>query len=259
MQILKRTYNKSQLSILSKSLIIGGSFFILTGVLSVILCELFSIFCKNLENNFVLLGIAVAAIIIASIMSSIWKTFGWSSKNKVSTIVITIIYTCLLSITLGYFFAFIKLHFKNGYSLIYLSFLITGIIAFISGLISIGLNKRGAVSFGKFVLVLMIVMLAVSGVCLLLLWFSLFFMNLLLTIDYLVFILIIGSAFLSFCYLIIDILLIMRFQQNNALANNENLENNIIWYFGFRLFTDLISILLYVIYFLLRLKSPKKS
>jgi hypothetical protein len=59
--------------------------------------------------------------------------------------------------------------------------------------------------------------------------------------------------------LIIDILLIMRFQQNNALANNENLENNIVWYFGFRLFTDLISILLYVIYFLLRLKSPKKS
>jgi hypothetical protein len=53
-------------------------------------------------------------------------------------------------------------------------------------------------------------------------------MNLLLTIDYLVFILIIGSAFLSFCYLIIDILLIMRFQQNNALANNENLENNIV-------------------------------
>lgn len=258
MQILKRTYNKSQLSMLSKSMIIGGSFFILTGIISVIICELFSKFCKNLENNFALLGIAVAAIIIASIMSSIWKTFGWSSKNKVSTIVITIIYTCLLSITLGYFFAFIKLHFENGYSLIYLSFLITGVIAFISGLISIGLNKKGAVSFGKFVLVLMIVMLAVSGICLLL-WFSLFFMNLLLTIDYLVFILIIGSAFLSFCYLIIDILLIMRLQQNNALANNENLENNIVWYFSFRLFTDLISILLYVIYFLLRLKSPKKS
>jgi hypothetical protein len=71
MQILKRTYNKSQLSMLSKSMIIGGSFFILTGIISVIICELFNRFCKNLENNFALLVIAVAAIIIARIMSSI--------------------------------------------------------------------------------------------------------------------------------------------------------------------------------------------
>ena len=250
-QVFKKFYNKQQLSMLSKSMIIGGSFFVLTGILSMIICELLSYL--NLTNNPAVMNIAIATIVIASIMSMIWKSFGWINKNKCLTIAITSIYSVLLSITLGYFFAFIKQNFKNGYYLIYFSFIITGAIAFIAGLISIALNKKGAITFGKFVLTLTIIMLVVSGISLFLLWFSLFFTSLLSTIDYLVFMLIIVSAILSFCYLIIDILLIMRFQQVKSLVVDENLGNNLVWYFGFRLLTDLVNILLYVIYFLLRL------
>ena len=257
MQILKKTYNKSQLSMLSKSMIIGGGFFILTGILSIILCELITDFLPNLKTNYVFLNIVIGSIIVTYIMSLVWKSIGWNNKNKIWTITITIIYSALLSIALGYLFALIKQEFTNGYYLIYLSFVITGAIAFIAGLISINLNKKGAITFGKFLAMLIFIMMGVSLITLFLLWISLFYTNLLVTVNSLIFILIIGSAFLSFCYLIADILLIMKFQQLKSLTADENINNNLVWYFGFRLLTDLINIFLYVIYFLL--KHSRKS
>lgn len=247
-QFTKRTYTKSQATLLTKSMLIAGIAFLIIGAASFGFSQVFLNYTAG-ENAFTGLAIFLITLIAGMIVSMLWTANMMKNGSAVLTFFCYAVYIVTTSIAFGWLFA---LGFNNDIKWLPIMFGIVGGIMIIAAMIAKGMSVNGLLTMGKIMIATAIVM----GV-----FFLMFFILLFVLIfapmagivmgDMICTGIMMGMTVFAFLYIIGDIWFISKASE---FADTTGQEYPAIatWFFGFKLLTDLVNILFVVLFWVLR-------
>jgi len=250
----KKTFGKSQTSLFAKSMLIAGAGFILIFGISWLLSWAFS-FVKGeaMTNPTIVFSIILGTLLVSMIISMIWTRILWKGKSTGLTILVYSIYIATMSLSFGYLFAYITRTGGAEYQyMLPLCFAVAGTIFLLVTLVAKLIGIRGMITFGKII--------AVTGAIAGAAFFAFLITFLVLgprmgwgSARVVSFISMSMIALVMFFYIIIDIKMIMAASQFNEYTGLEENAPAIVWYFGFKLLSDIINVLFWVVIWITRL------
>jgi len=249
----KNSFGKSQTSLFAKSMLIAGCGFILIFGLSWLLAWAFS-FVKGqaMTNSTIVLCIILGSLLLSMIISMIWTRILWKGKSTGLTILVYSLYIAAMSVSFGYLFAYIARGHAEYQYLLPLCFAVAGGIFLLVTLVAKVIGIKGMITFGKIV--------AVTGAIAGAAFFAFLITFLVLgprmswqSAQVISFISMSMIALVMFFYIIIDIKMIMAASQFNEYTGLEENAPAIVWYFGFKLLSDIINVLFWVVIWITRL------
>lgn len=255
-QFTKKTYTPSQVSILSKSMLIASIAFIILGAASYGWSVLFHHTLMTDYGATAGIGFAIFFVMLIGgmVTSILWIKNMFSSESMGMTILCYALYILTTSLAFGWLFA-LGISDDPNKNLWWLPvmFVITGGVFLIALLISKILSINSVLTMGKMIGATAIAMMVFLIVFLVLAIVTATTHNtgVGLAADTICSLIMMGMAVISFLYVIIDIWQISKVSQFNDQTGIEQ-PKIVAWFFGYRLLTDLVNVLFIVLMFFLR-------
>lgn len=249
-QFTKRTYTKSQATLLTKSMLIAGIAFLIIGAASFGFSRVFQNYTAG-ENITTGLAIFIVSLLAGIIVSLLWSANMMKNGSVGLTILCYAIYILTTSIAFGWLFA---LGFQNSEAYwLPVMFAVVGGIMLIAAMIARVMSVNGLLTMGKIMAATAIVM----GI-----FFLIFFVLLFVIIfapsgvgnvlgNAICTGVMMGMSVFAFIYIIADIWMIGKASEF-ADTTGQEYPAIVTWYFGFKLLTDLVNILFIVLLWILR-------
>jgi len=246
-QFTKREFAKTQTTLLTKSMLIAGIFFIIIGLGSWGFSEVF--YNKPLALN-VWLPIMLLVMFTSMLISMLWTKVLWQGKAGFTTVLIYAMYVVCESVTFGYLFGLAR---TAGMNYIWTAFLVTGGVFALCAAIAKLMSLRGIFTLGSMIGAAAIAMGIMAFVALIVLIVALTGNRGAMNASNMLFdILMFVMSFITAGYIIIDIWSISKMSE---FANyvGEDLNSGFVWFVGYRLLVDLMNVLLIVVWFMIRM------
>lgn len=244
----KRTFSTGQSSLLMKSMLIAGAFFILIGIGSLGFTYMFLNVKVPWNMGFI---IFMCTLLGGMISSMLWTVNMFKNGSIGLTILCYLVYVATMSVAFGWLFTLVTAW--CGATWCAIAFAIVGGVFLISALMSKLMGLRSALTMGKMIAGISIAM-SIFFLAFFIAWIV--FMCVptagsAVATDAFMWLIMAGMSIVSFLYMIIDIWSISKMSE---FAGETGADYGKItpWFFGFKLLTDLINVLLVVIWFILR-------
>lgn len=251
-QFTKRTYTPSQVSILSKSMLIASIAFIILGAASYGWSVLFYHTLMTDYGATAGIGFAIFFVMLIGgmVTSILWVKNMFSSGSMGMTILCYALYILTTSLAFGWLFA---LGMQSELWWLPVMFAITGGVFLVALLISKILSINSVLTMGKIIGATAIAMMVFLIVFLVLAIVTATTRSegVAIATDTICSLIMMGMAVISFFYVIIDIWQISKVSQFNDQTGLEQ-PKIVAWFFGYRLLTDLVNVLFIVLMFFLR-------
>lgn len=253
-KITKREYSKSQVSLLTRSMLIAGIAFVIIGACSYGFAKLFE---NMLGTTYTPIGLLICllTLIASMVISSLWTINMFKSGSWGLTITCYLLYILMTSVAFGWIFS---LGFNQQLWWLPVIFAVAGGVFLITFAIAKLMSLRGVVTMGKIIGATAIAMSILMIVFLVIMIVALATQNggVVLAGDALCSLIMAGMALISFLYIIIDI---WRIQKLSQFADEQGIEQTKImpWLFGFSLLTDLINVVFWMIILFIRLAGRR--
>jgi len=246
-------FGKSQTSLLAKALLIAGIGFVLICGLSVLFMWAFLHLDPSvlIQAN-ILFPVVFGCLLLSMGISMLWMKILWKGKATGLTILVYSLYIISMSVGFGFLFARLWL---LQYKIIFLAFGVTGLLFLLLALISKVIGARGMITFGKIVMVTGII----SGIL-----FFAFMITMLIVgitggwggaslINAYSWLILALTSFAMFFYIIVDIKVISKASEFNEYTGVSEMAPAVVWYFGFKLLSDIVNLLFWVVIWITRL------
>lgn len=251
--------NKTQMSLLTKSMLIAGIGFILICGLSELFMWAFSK-VEVMSDFGLVMGLTFGFLLVSIVISILWTKILWKGKATGLTILVCTLYVLTMSISFGVLFNYLYVVGDGQYKYAYLgiAFAITGAIFLIVALVAKIMSLKAVITYGKIVVICSIIMLVM---------FFAFMIAVLIVglagggfswnADIITWICLALVSIITFFYIIVDIKSIMGISQFSSYTGEDNTAPAVVWYCGFRLLSDLINVLILVIIFIARISRRR--
>ncbi len=255
-QSTQKQFNKNQISLLTKSMLISGIGFIIICLLSELFAWAFSF--ANVQNQFgLVMGLIFGFLIVSMAISALWAKILWKGKAPGLTFLVYSIYILTMSISFGAAFNFLWFGLgEDSYPFLCICFAVTGLIFLLIALIAKVISLKGIITYAKIVGVASVIMMALFFAFLITMLVFAFTANpgkgFDLTADAITWMALAFMTLVTFFYIILDIRAIMGLSEFYNYTGSETTAPAVVWYTGFRLLTDLVNVLILVILFALR-------
>lgn len=249
-KITAKQYSKSQVSLMTRSMLIAGIAFLILGACSYGWSVLFANSIDVMPFNTGLL-IFLLTLLTGMVVSSLWVVNMFKSGSIGLTMVCYILYILSTSVAFGWLFSLAA----TGMELWWLPviFAITGIVFLLTFAIAKIVNINHIITFGKIIGITAIAMAVIMIIFLVLMIVFMTTLNVgvALSIDAIGSLIMMGMAIVSFLYVIIDIWQISKISEFAQYTGTDT-GKFLPWFFGFRLLTDLVNILFILLMFIIR-------
>lgn len=251
-KITAKQYTKSQVSLLTKSMLIAAIAFVVLGAASYGFSVLFTR-TLNPEGEMGLgLGLCLSMLLFGMVISMLWTMNMLKNGSVALTVVCYALYIGFMSVAFGWLFALAS-HTVNAVWL-WVMFLVVGGVFALCALISYVVSLRTIITFGKIIAITSIVMSIFMIVFLILMIVGLATQSggVILAGDAFCDMIMVIMSIVSFLYVIIDIWQISKLGEF-AQSYDQPYSKILPWFCGYRLLTDLVNILFIAIFWLIKL------
>ena len=250
-QFTKKEFNQSQVSLLTRAMMIAGLFFLLIGAGGLGFSYVFKD-PRGMMATFLPLFLVI--MFTGMFISIMWTKVLFRGKAGATVGVIFAIYTITEALSFGYIFALLRA--VGGMNLVPIAFAVTGGIFLLTFMIAKLMSANGVFTMGKMigatsiaVAVLFFITLILSIVALASGSFGVMQAN-----DAFFMLGMVGLSLITFLYICMDIWSISKMSDfvQYEVGVDKQANNAIVWFAAFRLLTDLLNILLIVCWYLIR-------
>lgn len=250
-QFTKRTFTKTQVSLLTKSMLIAGIAFLILGGASF---GWMALFTSKLEGNDIYrigFPIFMITLILGMVVSMMWVANMLKNGSVGLTVSCYLLYILSESVAFGWLFG-IADHEGKG-SWLGVLFFVVAFAFLMSTLIAKVISFRSIITMGKIMGIVGITMLVSFLMFFILMLVNIFVWNpgVGMAQDTFCLVIMLGMTVVSFLYLIIDIWSISKVSEFQDMTGQE-FPKIMTWFCGFRLLTDLVNVLFILLLWLIR-------
>ncbi|XQP55516.1 MAG: hypothetical protein ACOQNY_01770 [Mycoplasmoidaceae bacterium] len=245
-QFTNKTYTKTQVSLLTKSMLISGIAFVIIGLLSFGWAHMFN--NANMATNISMgLPIFLLTLFTGVIVSMLWTKNMVGNGSLGLTLLCYGVYILSTSLAFGWLFA---LGFEADYGWLWAMFLVVGGIFLLATLIAKTASIKSIMTMGKIIGIVGVTMFVFFFAFLIMMIISLAMHNM-GAMDWVCSLIMMGMAVITFLYIVIDIWQISKISEFSSVTD-VSYKSIWTWFVGFRLLTDLVNLLFIVFIFFLR-------
>ena len=256
-QFTKKEFTRSQVSLLSKSMLIAGLFFLIIGLGG---WGFSYVFTDPYGRMRTLLPLFLVIMFTGMFISIMWTKVLFSGRGKGAIAAIFAVYTITEALSFGYIFSLLRDVNGGNMNLVPVAFAITGGIFLLTVAISKLMTLRSVFTMGKMIGAAAIAMAVLMFISLILAIVAMASgsIGVMKANDTFFMFGMAGLSLITFLYICIDVWTISK--MSDFMQYNPEMEGSsiIVWYAGFRLLTDLLNILLIVCWYLLRFAGRRR-